>query len=294
MKLLSHYSRVHHVDTSEPELLDLKPLIAPWSRDRIRRIDRYIEWCVAGGLNCVGGHQLPTNTGVYLATRFGAVTTSAKVMESIVANGEMPKPLHFVNTLGNSACFYLTRMLGTTGNTLVVSQEQFSFEAALFHAWLDLQGGQINAALVGGIDEVALPLEQHAKRLGVQATGFFSEGTHWLLLEKDTPCTVATESLVFGQPRYINDLSELSKHLQNYKSGLLQTTFIPSSDEINVLKNHHLTTPASDNVTSHGVYSGALLIALCETLNSEGGDGIHLAKNDRGHYFLQNIQKKKK
>src|SRR5690606_3397007 len=97
----SRRSPLHSLDRHDPALPDTKTLIAPWTAERIRRIDRYIELCVAGGLNCVAQQKLPAHTGVYLATRFGAITTSAKVMETIIAEGDMPKPLHFVNTLGN-------------------------------------------------------------------------------------------------------------------------------------------------------------------------------------------------
>src|SRR5690625_5664493 len=112
---------------------------------RISRIDRYIQLCVAGGLNCIAGQPLPPPTGVYLASRVGAVSTSAKTMIQTEQKGEMPKPLHFVNTLGNSAGFYLTQLLGLTGTAVVVSQEWLSFESALLHAWLDLKQGRIRS-----------------------------------------------------------------------------------------------------------------------------------------------------
>lgn len=290
MKLVSRYSSLHHIDTEAPQLPDLKTLIAPWTRDRIRRIDRYIELCVAGGLNCVGDRKLPDHTGVYLATRYGAVTTSAKVMEAIVAEGDMPRPLHFVNTLGNSACFYLTRLLGTTGNTLVISQEELSFEAALFHAWLDLHQGNVKAALVGGIDEVALPLQQQADRLGVKASGFFTEGTHWLLLEKNNESLTDLTTPVFEQPRYFADLTELAQYLENYPDSLLHAAFTLSAREQKILGAANISTFTPADTTTHGVYNGALLITLCDRLMAQGGTGLHLAKNAQDHYFVQAIR----
>src|SRR5690606_38764449 len=115
----------------------------------------------------------------------GAVTTSAAAMSFIQCEGALPKPLHFVNTLGNSAGYYLTRLLQVNGNTLVVADEQLSFEAALAHAAMDLQAGRISMALVGGFDEVALPLAAHIERLGGTAdTQALTEGSHWLLLQQ--------------------------------------------------------------------------------------------------------------
>lgn len=291
IKLLSRYSSLHRIDSNEPVLPDLKTLIAPWTEERIRRIDRYIELCVAGGLNCVAQQKLPAHTGVYLATRFGAITTSAKVMETIIAEGDMPKPLHFVNTLGNTACFYLTRLLKTTGHTLVISQEQFSFEAALFHALLDLQQGNAEAALVGGIDEVALPIVHQAERLGVTVSGIFNEGTHWLLLEKNKAANNSEAWLQFMQPVYCNDFETLVSHLQNYSAGSLSVIAEFSDAELAQLPEsfqEQKTTPDAD-VKRHGVYSAASLIDLCNRLLAEKQNGLHLVRNAEGHFFLQPI-----
>jgi 3-oxoacyl-(acyl-carrier-protein) synthase len=167
MKVRAHYSLLNTIPVEKaPTLPALEPLIARWHGNRIRRIDRYIQLCIAGGLNCVGERKLAPDTGLYLASRVGAVTTSAKVMVSTGQLVEMPKPMHFVNTLGNSAGYYLTQLLGLTGNTLVLSQEHLSFEAALLHAWIDLRQGRITRALVGGFDEVPIPMEHHLERLG--------------------------------------------------------------------------------------------------------------------------------
>lgn len=288
IKLLSRFSSLHSIDSTEPVLPDLKALIAPWTPERIRRIDRYIELCVAGGLNCVEQQKLPAHTGVYLATRFGAITTSAKVMETIIAEGDMPKPLHFVNTLGNTACFYLTRLLHTTGHTLVISQEQFSFEAALFHALLDLQQGNIEAALVGGIDEVALPIANQAERLGVTASGIFNEGTHWLLLEKNKAADNSEAWLQFIQPMYCNNFETLLPHLQNYPCNLVSVISDFSDAELAQLPENfrEQTTIPDADVKRHGVYSAASLIGLCDHLLAEKKNGLHLVRNTEGHFFV--------
>lgn len=291
IKLLSRFSSLHNIDSHEPVLPDLKTLIAPWTEERIRRIDRYIELCVAGGLNCVAQQKLPAHTGVYLATRFGAITTSAKVMETIIAEGDMPKPLHFVNTLGNTACFYLTRLLKTTGHTLVISQEQFSFEAALFHALLDLQQRNAEAALVGGIDEVALPIVHQAERLGVNVSGIFNEGTHWLLLEKNKAADNREAWLQFVQPVYCNNFETLVPHLQKYSAGSLSVIADFSEAELAQLPDsfrEQKTTPDAD-VKRHGVYSAASLIGLCDRLLAKKQNGLHLVRNQEGNFFVQPI-----
>lgn len=170
MYIENSYSLLHKVRAEQPELADAQAVIQQWHGRRIRRIDRYIQLCVAGGLACTGGRRLPENTGVYLATRCGAVSTSAQVMHTIEAENELPKPLHFVNTLGNSAGFYLTQLLGLAGAAQVLSKEALSFEAALLHAMMDMNLGLSDCALVGAFDEVVLPLEHHLQRLEAPPT----------------------------------------------------------------------------------------------------------------------------
>lgn len=288
MKVLGRYSLTAKVDPLNPVLLDLKPLIAAWVPERIRRIDRYIELCLVGGLHCIAGATLPKKTGVYLSSRCGAVGTSAKVMEHIFHDGDMPKPLHFVNTLGNSACFYLTRLLGTTGNTLVTSQEAFSFESALLHAWLDLQLGHIQHALVGGIDEVVLPLEKHAKRLNVNGEQTFTEGTHFLWLEK---ADLKSTGLQLSQPELCHTLKDLAAVLELLPSQTLFLTFVPNDQEQALLAGYQLILQQEINhYHSHGVAHGASLIEAIDLLDALQPTIIYLSKNQRSHYSVIRIR----
>lgn len=277
MKLISRYSLHHNFAADQTELPDLRALIAPWVPQRIRRIDRYIELCVAGGLNCVAGRLLPEDTGVYLATRAGAVSTPAQVMEGIFARQDTPMPLLFVNTLGNTAGFYLTQLLHTKGNTLVVAQEQLSFEAALLHASLDLQQGRIRTALVGGFDEAALPLLQHARRLGIDTHEEIAEGSYWLLLSNELADTAA---ITLGNPTYFTALEDVRAWLRQQEVQQVRCAFTPSADEQTQLASavDEVQVCAQTGI-SQGAFSGGSLIELCGWVEQNGKSGIHLARN---------------
>jgi|GEM_PF-1340546 len=284
MNLLATYSLLHWVMAKEPQLPDLKPLISQWTGQRIRRLDRYIELCIAGGLNCVAERKLPSDTGIYLATRCGAVTTSAAVMQAIVANGESPKPLHFVNTLGNSAGFYLTQLLGVTGTAVLVSQENLSFEAALLHAFLDLHAGRVKCALVGGFDEVALSLNCHALRLEAEHVECFSEGSHWLLLDGSAP----RNGIRLSCPFYAEGQEDLQAWLNRHPADRVQTSFIPTQQERSWLPascHAFAGIPIGDgSIALHGVFSGAALTGLAEVIRETGGRGVHIARDSAERY----------
>ncbi len=274
--ILNHYSLLHTIERDSSTLPDLRPEIQRYHSERIRRIDRYIQLCLAGGLNCVADRQLPADTGVYLATRAGAITTSAAAMSYIERDGELPKPLHFVNTLGNSAGFYLTQLLGIDGTTLVVSDEHLSFEAALSHACLDLQAGAISTALVGGFDEVPLPPSAQLERLEASAdTAALHEGSHWLLLAKST----GESGGVLTAPHYLPHREALAHWLAGQQSPL-QLCFSPDNAERLLLDQYAAGyTVAAPKAQPHGVYSGAALLALLARPRA----AIHLARGNTGY-----------
>lgn len=275
INITSCYSLVNTITAEQTQLPDLQAIIAQWHPVRIRRIDRYIQLCVAGGLSCVGGRKLPSNSGVYLASRYGAVTTSAKTAVQIERDGQLPKPLHFINTLGNSAGFYLTQLLQLTGNALVISQEQCSFEAALLHACLDLNSGQITTALVGGYDEVALPFAHQLERLQLPAdTQALHEGSHWLLLERSEH---AEQPLMM--PQYFSHLTGLQQWLNDYPALPLQLCFTPNPHEQKALAGHRWSV-YSPNRPEADSYSGAALTALLASTERS----VHLNRNNNGHY----------
>lgn len=271
VKLLAHYSRLHTISDSLP---DLKQEITTLCGKRIRRVDRYIELCLLGALHCVAERTLPNNTAVYLATRCGAVETSSQAMSNIFQLRQPPKPLHFVNTLGNTACFYLTQKLGINGQALVLSQEQLSFEAALFQACVDIQMGAVETALVGGIDEVTLPLSQQAQRLGSPDAEQLLEGSHWLLLAK------ADNTPTLTRPEYLQGMPQVLTWLETQPPGPVQICFSPSATEWQALRNTRREIVDASAVQryqalEHGVYSGAALVDLL----AGNGRSIHLARS---------------
>lgn len=296
--VIAAHSFTHTIERDAQQLPSLKHDIAALCGGRVRRVDRYIELCLAGALRCVAGHQLPADTAVYLATRSGAVETSSQATRSIVQLQQAPKPLHFVNTLGNTACFYLTRSLGVHGQALVVSQEHLSFEAALFQASIDLALGVVDTALVGGIDEVTLPVSQHATRLDATGSEPLLEGSHWVLLSRSTTTTdmapLAKPLATLSRPQYHQDLQTLLRGLDGPAPRLLQCSFAATADEQRIMHSAarevvDASATARFGAVAHGVYSGAALVSLLERSKNEkdgprvsdaAGSAVHVSRTN--------------
>lgn len=169
---------------------DLRPLLAAVCRERFRRIDRFTQLALLGSARCVQDHSLPADTGLYISSGFGSIANTVSVQRQMFVDRRVPKPLTFINTLSNSAGYYVARNLGLMTRNQFVSRDAAPLEAALYLATLDLVRGDVEQALVGAVDEASAPLSEHARRLGVGVDVPLAEGSHWLLLRtarKSTP-----------------------------------------------------------------------------------------------------------
>jgi hypothetical protein len=198
------------------DLEDLKPILAETCRERFRRIDRFTQLALLGSARCVRERELPASTGLYISSGFGSIANTVRVQRQIVVDGGVPKPADFINTLSNSAGFYVARNLGLQARNQFVGRDAAPLEAILQIATLDLAVGNVKQALVGVIDEIAEPFDEHARRLGVDASMPLAEGSHWLLLRAaagDAPASMLAEV------RMLNGIDELAGWLSEIESA---------------------------------------------------------------------------
>lgn len=169
----------------EDKLADLKPLVKEATGDSIRRVGRFIQMALVGAGRCVGGAKLPAETGVYFTSGRGDLDVTIDVMEELFRDGHAPKPLNFINTVSNAACFYVAKQFGLHGRSTFLGNSFFSFETALQLAMLDLEIGAIKSALVGSVDIVTPPVDIHRRRLKLKSGEPVGEGAHWLWLSAE-------------------------------------------------------------------------------------------------------------
>ncbi len=150
--------------------------------ERFRRIDRFIQLCLLGAARCTQMTRLDEQTGLYIGSRFAAVCNTIKVQEQMFVHGQIPKPANFINTLSNSAGYYVARNLKLQGKNIFVSRANGSLEAALELARLDLQSGSIKQALIGVVDEGVSVQAHHCQRMGIPEDTALAEGSHWFLV----------------------------------------------------------------------------------------------------------------
>ena len=165
------------------ELPALKPLVKESIGADVRRVGRFIQLALIGAGRAAKG--LPEDTAVYLSSGRGDMGAMVGVLEAICAEARSPRPLNFINTVSNAACFYVAQALGVEASSSFITSRYFALENTLASAALDMRYHGVDGALVGVVDMVVEPAEQHAQRLGYSSGTALAEGSHWLHLVRE-------------------------------------------------------------------------------------------------------------
>lgn len=157
----------------------------------MRRAGRFIKMVACGGLACLQNVSLDylkgKKTGIFLSTGLGNVDEIMPFITQVFKHGGgFPSPNQFANSVSNAAAFVLAKICDVTGTVLTISQEEFSFESALWLAQSYLESGEIDLALVGGCDIFTPTVEEYRERINLDCCQSrhlpMGEGSSWLLL----------------------------------------------------------------------------------------------------------------
>jgi hypothetical protein len=183
MKIIAHG---HYSKPVDDVLPPLKELVKETTGESVRRVGRFIQLALIGAGRCLQSsgmqHSLPADTAIYLTSGRGDLEVTIEVLEQMLEHGLSPKPLSFINTVSNSACFYLAKHFGLHGRSHFVTRRHAPLECVLQLASLDIETGAVKTALVGSVDICTLPIEDHRKRVDVSDNTAVGEGSHWFLL----------------------------------------------------------------------------------------------------------------
>ncbi|HNZ64506.1 MAG TPA: hypothetical protein PKJ10_01605 [Smithella sp.] len=191
----------------------------------MRRAGRFIKMVACGGLACLQQVSLDylkgKKTGIFLATGLGNVDEILPFITEVFKHGGgFPSPNQFANSVSNAAAFVLARICDVTGTVLTISQEELSFESALWLAQTYLESDQIELALVGGCDIFTPTVEEYRARVNLNCGNSrrmpMGEGSSWLLLGRDDERNIGEILAVdFSEKKGLpdeNDLADLMQH----------------------------------------------------------------------------------
>jgi hypothetical protein len=157
----------------------------------MRRAGRFIKLVCCSALTCL--RRVPREMlqgkkiGVFLGTGLGNIDEILPFITQVFKHdGGFPSPNQFANSVSNAAAFFLARVCDIKGVVLTLSQEELSFESALWLAQSYLESGEIEMALVGGCDVFTPTIEDCRERMNLSPGHYrvakMGESSSWLLL----------------------------------------------------------------------------------------------------------------
>jgi len=259
---------------------------------RFRRANRFVLISLAGACRCAHGMEIKEDTAVYLTTENGNLGDTETVLHQIFHNREFPMPYNFINTMSNTASFYVAQSLGLSGRNITFSSKQLSFERGLELLRSDLLGGVLKEALIGGVDEAVFSKAQFEnKHLKPYEAYQMVEGSCWLLIRAD-------RKKALGEIRCIQSPGDLSQTLtwlkqqQFTKPVVVAFGILVDRDERQAI--HRLLPEAAelDYISELGYYDSAAAGCVALFMERHGSaDLVHVNKDFRGQFVLLTVEK---
>ena len=209
----------HYFHRLEGEFPSIDGRLTAVTRERYRRIDRFVQLTLMGAAECARKHELARDCGLYLSSGVGPITSNVLVQDAIHRDSRMPMPFSFVNTLGSSACYHVAKELDLAGETVMVARGSASFSAALTCAQADLESGIVSQVLVGAVEECVLPADRHRALLRMGPDVTVAEGTHWILLERYEGEAAAVDDARLDNPDFDGYESRDAARITSFVAG---------------------------------------------------------------------------
>jgi 3-oxoacyl-(acyl-carrier-protein) synthase len=274
------------------DIKQYKQEVARFIELQFRRANRFVLLSLAGACRCVHGQPVPRETAVYLTTENGNLGDTENVLDQIFHHHQFPMPYNFINTMSNTASFYIAQGLNLLGPNLTFSSKLVSFERGLALLIGDLRSGALEAALIGGVDEACGSTEHFEAKFQRPGDPFtMVEGSSWLLLKNSAQAAL-------GEIRAVDtysDLTQLTDHLEQKRlSGTVVRSFGILVDEA---ERQAIATalPASvefDHIAVLGYHDSATASGAAAFLEKyPSGNWLHISKESRGLFVLLHLEK---
>jgi hypothetical protein len=282
---------VYPIQESLPELKDL---VVDAVGQPMRRISRFIQLALIGAGRCTRGTQLPKDTAVYLASGRGDLEITIDVMTHVFRDGQAPKPLSFVNTVSNSAAFYVAKSLQLESRSAFVSSRYLAFEDALQLALIDFQLGVTNSALIGAVDNTVLPLDAHRERLELDVNTPLADGSHWLWFtraaDEKSLCSIVDVSSARDRDRLLQWIALQS--LDKTTTLLCSGQYLTARDFAEIQKATAIEN-TFDYRQSRGYYASqsAAAIAAFAASDTKCQTLLHLNSDSLGRYSAMLVKR---
>jgi 3-oxoacyl-(acyl-carrier-protein) synthase len=204
---------------------DFKQYFAP---NVTRRLGKILKRAMLTSQQVMEASGISNPDAVITGTGLGCIENTELFLEALTLEGEeMLKPTHFMQSTHNTISSLIAIDAHCHGYNSTYAHKGVSFECALLDAFMQLQNGQIQTALVGAHDEMTPKYFTLLKRIGYlgnAANGFSGETALSLMLTaapiRDTLCRISGMEMLY-RPTNLKALKEnLTRLLNNAKLPL--------------------------------------------------------------------------
>lgn len=276
-----HQTAVLH-KTSADTIQTLYAEVKEQTGIHFRRVNRFILLAICGAHQCAAGQRLDPTTGIWLTTENGTVGDTEKGLNQLFNQRIYPKPYNFLNTMSNTASFYIAQSLNLNSPNITMSCKDFGFERGLSLARVDLRRGAAGGALIGGVDEAVFSetnlQSRYADRL--------KDGSAWLYASNDADHALGEITAIRNFADRDQALAWL-KHATIPANPVLAFGVRVPGQECATWLSRHPEAERFDHIAAHGYFDSAPAAGICLFFQKfKQRTCIHINKGLNGHYEL--------
>lgn len=132
-----------------------------------RRMGKLLKRALATSLSALQEGGIDNPDAIITGTGFGSIENTELFLDALVREGEqLLKPTQFMQSTHNTASSLIGIHTRCHGYNSTYSQKGFSFDSALYDAWMQFRIGRIQSALVGSHDEMSPVFSGFVRKAG--------------------------------------------------------------------------------------------------------------------------------
>ena len=132
-----------------------------------RRLGKLLKRALATSLSALQEGGIEDPDAIITGTGFGSIENTELFLDALVREGEqLLKPTQFMQSTHNTASSLIGIHTKCHGYNSTYSQKGFSFDSALYDAWMQFRIGRIASALVGSHDEMSPVFSGFVRKAG--------------------------------------------------------------------------------------------------------------------------------
>lgn len=132
-----------------------------------RRMGKLLKRALATSLSALQEGGIENPDAIITGTGFGSIENTELFLDALVREGEqLLKPTQFMQSTHNTASSLIGIHTKCHGYNSTYSQKGFSFDSALYDAWMQFRIGRIKSALVGSHDEMSPVFSGFVRKAG--------------------------------------------------------------------------------------------------------------------------------